>query len=814
MTDEGLPPVGGDTATTDGTEQSASSVDTAPADDGGPSSVAVIRALSHAERVQFDYRHTATRRKKALTYVLFAAMLPIFALLLWGAYGVGQRVGAGEADGLLDLARWYLPAAVAMYVFIGATEATKRLVGFEARELLLTTVSERTLVLGLLLADLRQSMWGFIGPTALLVAVFAIGVGSPVVVAVATVAALSLAVASMLAGYLLGLGARVALRRAGLSSALRALAGGVGGVGIVVLSAAGGVLVGRTGAEVSFGDEASFAAITPDGPPPIPLVHYADLFFVGTPLVDTLPLLALASGALVVVTIPITTWLLVALTPRLWYADPPEPPADDSETTRPETPSSPPTDSREWPWLEYPVGYLADRLVRRSIRTPQRLAHLLYYAAAVGMLVVTGLADPAFPFTTVVGGALVCLGIWLAGGAVGLNPLGEEGAMLEQLVLAETSPESFVRARVLAGTAIALPFVLVGTALSTIHTLSPTEALLVGGFLTLLTPASAGIAVGIGSLLPKTEPGRVLERIDARPPEKLAMLAHGVVTVVLAAGGSTLLVADVTSSVRWGGLAVLTLATVIVADSGYRFAVSALAEYGRPRRPDPIYALEVAVGLALLGLVLSVTVTEGVLLLLPVSGAGAFLVAFVAGFAGWAVAGIAFLLAGGYGREFLDISVPTARDGRYLVAGVTASLAVYGAIVGSISLLDAPVLTHTIVEDVLAGGPAFVLALLALVLLVNAPVEEFLFRNVIQKRLSRAISVNWAILVTSVVFALVHLPVYASTDLVAVAITLTPLVALSVIWGWVFSRTENLLVPTLCHGIYNVVLFGLLYASV
>ncbi|GAB3027171.1 type II CAAX endopeptidase family protein [Natronobiforma cellulositropha] len=808
MTDEEPVPAGGDTATTSGSAQSVSSVDTAPAARGGPSPIAAIRAISHAERAQFDYRHTSTRRKKALVYVLFAAMLPVFALLLWGAYGIGQRVGAGEADGLLELARWYLPAAVAMYVFVGATEATKRLVGFEARELLLTTVSERTLVLGLLVADFRQSMWGFIGPTALLVAVFAIGAGSPTVVVAATIAALSLAVASMLAGYLLGLGARLALRRAGLSSTLRSLAGGLGGVGVVVLSAAGGVLVGRTGANVSFGDQASFAAITPDGPPPIPLAYYADLFFVGTPLVDTPPLLALASGVLVVATVPVSLWLLVALTPRLWYAESPAP-ADDTDATVSQTP---PTDGREWPWLEYPVGYVADRTVRRSVRTPQRLAHLLYYAAAVGMLVVMGLADPALPFVSVVGGALVCLGIWLAGGTVGLNPLGDEGAMLEQLVLAELSPASFVRARVLAGTVIALPFVLVGTALLAVYTLSPTDALLVGGFLTLLTPASAAMAVGVGSLLPKTEPGRVLERIDARPPEKLAMLAHGAVTVVLAAGGSTLLVVDATPSVRLGGLAVVALATVVAADSGYRFAVSALADYGRPRRPDPIYALELAVGLALLGLVLSVTVTEGVVLLAPVSGSGAFLVAFVAGFVGWAVAGVAFVLAAGYGRDALDIRLPTARDGRYLVGGVVSSVAVYGAVVAAVSVLDAPVVEHAIVEEVLAGGPAFVLALFVLVLLVNAPVEEFLFRNVIQNRLARTIPTGWAIAVTAVVFALVHLPVYASADPVAVAVTLTPLAVLAAIWGWVYSRTENLVVPTLCHGVYNVVSLGLLYA--
>lgn len=790
------------TASDDGDRTDASPTHLPPEARNG-SSLAVIRAIARAERRRFDHQHTKTRRKKAVIYVVLAVAVPIFGAMVWGAYRFGRTVGSGEIDGLLSLFRWYLPAALGLYALIGMNEVGKRLLDFEARDLLLTTVRDRELVAGLLLADLRESGWHLFGPTAALVLAFAVGVGSPIAAVVAPIAAVLVTLAALLVGYALGLAGRLALRRASLSSSARSALGGLGSVGVFLLFVAGGAAAGQAGAALDL-EETSPAALTPNGPPPLAIGYYADFFFVGTPIADGIGTLAITSGAIVAAAVPVSIWATVSIAPRLWRADPPadtDAPGGSVDATRGAIAGE---RRREWPWLQVPAGYVADSILRRSIRTPQRLLHVVYYAVAAGYVVVSlTVADPAL-LPTALGGGLALLGVWLAGGAVGLNPLGEEGTMVNQLVLADYPPASFVRARILAGTAVGLPLVLAGTALLTVRTLSIADAVLIGGFLSLVVPASAGFAVGIGTLLPKTEPGTVLEKFEARPPEKLAILVHGVVLTALAVGGGWLLLAALEPGARLGGLAAVGLGTVLVADGGYRFAVSGLADYGRRRRADPVYALELTAGLALLGLVLSLSLEAGAATQLPISGRLEFPVAFVAGYVGWALAGIAYLLASGRGWASLDVAVPTRRDVRYVALGLVASLAAFGVLQAAVTLFDAPAIEHAVADRAGASDPTFLVLLAVLFLAVNAPVEEFLFRNVVQKRLAEAIPERTAIVAASLLFAAVHLPAYFAADPVAVAVSLTPLAVVAAIWGRIYARTDNVLVPALCHGLYNV----------
>jgi len=110
-----------------------------------------------------------------------------------------------------------------------------------------------------------------------------------------------------------------------------------------------------------------------------------------------------------------------------------------------------------------------------------------------------------------------------------------------------------------------------------------------------------------------------------------------------------------------------------------------------------------------------------------------------------------------------------------------------------------------------------VLIMLVIVFLFNAPAEEFLFRNVIQKRLYEAFSRMGAIVVTSVIFVVAHVPTYAVTitgEVAPAGAILVPSVVLfagSVIFGYVYARTDNLVVPTLAHALFNGIQFGLLY---
>lgn len=775
------------------------------------SPLTVIRTVADAERRRFNHRHTATRRKRALLLVGLIVFLPVLAGIVLGAHRLGQSVAAGGAEGALQLTRWYLPVSLALYAFYGVNESGNRLAGFGARDLLLTTVRDRDLVLALLYADLREAIWGVFGPTALVIAAFGLGTGSPTA-AVVGAAAIALAVtAAAVVGYAVGLAGRLALQAVPLSAGKRSLLSGTGQVGYVLLFAVGGAVVGSTGAQLE--DELTLSALAPEGPPPIPLGYYADLFFLGTPQVDGLGLGAAASALALVATVPLGVMATVELAPRLWHADRPVPAerdvdrTDDAGDTAAESRSSA-ADRRNWPWLGFPAGYVADGILRRVIRTPQRLMHVVYYVLVVGMIAAGGVTEPTI-LPLLLGGGLVGLGVWLAGGAVGLNPLGEEGAMLGQLVLTETPPESFVRARVLAGTVVGLPVVLVGTALLAVGPLSAVEAALAGAFWVVLLPASAGLAVGIGSLLPKTEPGQVLERIEARPPEFVAIAAHAVLTGMLAVAGGVLLVLDLPATLRWGGLAAVALSTVIAGDAGYRFAVGAVADYGRPRRPDPVYALELGTGIAVLGLALSVTAQEGLLGLASAAESAGFVVAFLGSYVGWATVGAAYLLATDRWPDWLDRRLPTGADAGVLAVGVVGSLGIYVAHGLSVSALDLPVVSHAVAEQ-LRGNPELIAVTILLALAVNAPIEELFFRNVVQKRLGVALNARATILATAVIFAAIHLPSYLASDPLAISVALAPLVALGALWGWLYHRSGTVVVPAVCHGVYNAAVFGTL----
>lgn len=764
-----------------------------------PSSLAVVFAISQAERRQHDHRHTATRRKKAIAYVSAGVLLPLLVGMVWGAYRFGQMVETGELDGLVHLARWYLPVLITIYALSSMLDVSKRLQDIERGALLRTAVRDRDIVFGLVLADLRESAWYLFGPAVILVLAFAAGAGSVLLAVVGTAAAIVLMLAGMLVGYAVGVGGRIIITRVGLSGRLQSALGGVGSVAAFLVFAAVGAFVGHTGARLDLG-ETSPAQLAPSGPP-LPIGHYADFFFVGTPLVDGLSSLAIASGVAIAATIPVSTWATATLTPRLWRLE---------RTTDSKQPDRSIDDGqkREGPWLDYRWGHVADGLVRRTIRQPRRILHVVYYVIGAGYIATSAAIIEPTLLPTGIGAALVVFGIWLAGGAVCLNPLGEEGSMLDQLVLADYSASSFLQARLVVGSAIGLALVIPGTVLLAVRPLTPLEAVAVGATLAIMVPVSSAIALGVGTLLPKTEPGRLLGKFDARPPERLAILVHGALSTALMAGAVALIIAPPSDPIRWGGLAVIALATAIAADGSYRFAVRSFSEYGRPTQPDPIYALELAVGLALVGMVLSNSFELTAAIVVPFSGLSAFTIIFVAAFAGWALAGVAYLLASGRTWSYIDVRRPTASDGRYLVLGLVASLTVYAAFIGIVVAFDLPTSTQTLTDEFVGGGLSWFLALAVLVMLVNAPVEEFLFRNVIQKRLADAIAERWAILAVAVIFAAVHIPVYFDPNPGAVAVTITPLAVVALVWGWLYARTSNLVVPALCHGLYNVVVFG------
>jgi len=231
-----------------------------------------------------------------------------------------------------------------------------------------------------------------------------------------------------------------------------------------------------------------------------------------------------------------------------------------------------------------------------------------------------------------------------------------------------------------------------------------------------------------------------------------------------------------------------------------------------------------AVGLAALlavgGFVLGVVVGN-VLALVLVIGFGVALTGPVSlGVSLVSIQGIAFpLVALWYLRrsnrsvDFLNVRMPSGRD-----------LAVA---VGAWPALQVLVVVTLVVLVTFSGGtepasnqagetamenPEIIPLLIPLVFLFNAPGEELLFRGVIQGSLRDHFGPGAAIVLATAMFAPLHIFALIGS-LQAMLVTIAGLFVPGLVFGMVYEHTENLVVPSLTHGLYNATLFGLVYVA-
>lgn len=232
-----------------------------------------------------------------------------------------------------------------------------------------------------------------------------------------------------------------------------------------------------------------------------------------------------------------------------------------------------------------------------------------------------------------------------------------------------------------------------------------------------------------------------------------------------------------------------------------------------PVRPGRGRALLVAVALTVVGLVVG-TVFGAIPVLVEVFrtgstglGAGVLAGSLVTTMVGYALVG------GLYARWYLDVTVrvPTGRDLLWTAAGLFGTLAamtVLGVLLFVLGIEGAPNGIGVVGEQT----PAFLLVAAVLSILLVGPAEELLFRGAIQGRLRESFGPAGAILGASVLFGSIHLVAVVGTigqSLVSVALITT----VSLVLGYVYERTRNVVVPALVHGFYNATLLTVTYLS-
>ncbi len=182
---------------------------------------------------------------------------------------------------------------------------------------------------------------------------------------------------------------------------------------------------------------------------------------------------------------------------------------------------------------------------------------------------------------------------------------------------------------------------------------------------------------------------------------------------------------------------------------------------------------------------------------------------------GSTAAGQLGMLALGYlYLRYRDLSVPvrtpTAASLGYVVAGVVVALVT--AVGLSLALAALNLLPGSVIGDAAETNPTFLLGLAALSVVVVAPVEEFVFRGVIQRRLVDRFGAIPGVAGASLLFGSMHLANYTGRLAPVVAGALL-IAAVGAVFGVAYERTDNLVVPVLVHATYNVVLLLVSYAA-
>lgn len=321
-------------------------------------------------------------------------------------------------------------------------------------------------------------------------------------------------------------------------------------------------------------------------------------------------------------------------------------------------------------------------------------------------------------------------------------------------------------------------------------------------------------ALARGSALAAVLAFVVRRRVDVpdRPVGGVAVAAG----LVVVAGDLLTLFGELNVWRQPAGLPVATAAAVPVVGMGMALVL------GLPERRVFTVTRGVGVATALGAVGFVATAVGGAVLLslvTPLVGTSGIAVRYPVFTVTTAVSAVAFVAVAlqqlGKDRSWIDASVPTLRDVGLAVASLAVLLVAVNGLTALIAELGLPSVESSVEQQASeAANPEFLLVLVPLSVLAIAPSEELLYRGLVQKYLYDYVGKRWAVVAASAIFAAVHFSQYASPDPLRMAVSLSVVFVLSLVLGYSYARSENLVVPVLVHGAFNAVTFLAMYARV
>lgn len=434
-------------------------------------------------------------------------LVPTAAALPFGAYIAGHMLPGGFETPVANVRRLSVSLWLGAAVF-GGIRGYASLSDPDRRDWLLTTVSYRQLLAGVVLAELLVYGLPVITVATAAAVLFAAGIGSPIG-AVAVLVASGLLLST---GFLTGVTVILLFKNGGVRS--RLLKRLRTAMGVVVFGVYMVVVLTESVSAVL--DPLYWLLM------PTPIGWIGELVLVSGD-VDVSPMRAGVAVVVGLVALAISVPVVLGLTAWLWYAD-------GIETVATETAS---TDAR---WLS---RYLPQPLVgvvlvdwTRGRRAPISLGYAVYplflLLTPIVETIETGTVGTLLPL------AVAFCGAWITGALFTLNIIGNEGSVLPSTLLSPSPGRAIVGGHIAAGALLGVP--IAGGVVAVLGVLSPFSwmfvATLTVGTL-VVTTASGAIASGIGAALPRYEAVSVTRSRTAIVPSTFAFVSYSVAIVIV-----------------------------------------------------------------------------------------------------------------------------------------------------------------------------------------------------------------------------------------------------------------------------------------
>lgn len=460
------------------------------------------------------WRTMKANTTQVLALAFVAVMLLPFSLIgVFGAYLAGGFVAGNETEALIDWARMALVYGWIFVVAFGGYRAYAVALRPDNLDGLLTTVSHRDVIGGLVLTELL--LWSAFAVTvgSAVTIAFAVGVGSMLTIPVVFVTLYLLLATGIPAGFLIALVVRNAGVRSRLLSRLRTLfliLLGIGYFALIFTNAFASVL------------EPIYRVLAPT-----PIDWFGDLAAVGLGIGSS-PLRAVGAVGFSAVFVAAAVASLYRLAEWLWYADGVH---VSSEIERSGNDSSRLGGLSRV--LSQPVFGVVVADWKRARRSPISLSFALYplivLAGPLATAVQTGEVGTSLPLWILISGT------WVAGSLFALNVVGQEGAALPVTLLSGAPERSLVVGHVISGGLLVAPVTVAVTVIAGL--LSPYSIPLVaslGVSALVLSAVSGAIGTGIGVAFPRFEAVSVSRNRKAIVPSIFAFAIYSIVVILVA----------------------------------------------------------------------------------------------------------------------------------------------------------------------------------------------------------------------------------------------------------------------------------------